>query len=60
MHAEMVDGREVPPIPHPPRKSAGAGMLGVFATDLTGVGSTLALTLTANLSFEAMLFDNIV
>lgn len=43
-----------------PPSGAGAGMLDIFATDLNGTGSTLVLTLTANMPFEAMVFDNIV
>jgi hypothetical protein len=43
-----------------PPSGAGAGMLDVFVTDLAGAGSTLVLTLTANMPFEAMVFDNIV
>lgn len=42
-----------------PASGAGAGKLDTFTTAINGTGSTLTLTLTANLPFEAMAFDNI-
>jgi hypothetical protein len=35
------------------------GSLDTFMTSIAGVGSTLTLTLTANIPFEAAAFDNI-
>jgi len=43
-----------------PASGTGAGELDMFLTDLNGTGSTLVLTLTANMAFEAMVFDNII
>ncbi|MEX2091304.1 MAG: PEP-CTERM sorting domain-containing protein [Pirellulales bacterium] len=42
-----------------PAAGTGAGLLDTFATDLNGSGSQLTLTLSADLPFEAMAFDNI-
>lgn len=42
-----------------PASGDGAGMLDTFVTDLDGTGSTLTLTLTADVPFEAFAFDNI-
>jgi len=38
----------------------GAGMLDTFMTAIDGIGSELTLTMTANMPFEAAVFDNIV
>lgn len=43
-----------------PPSGPGAGQLDTFRTSITGSGSSLVLTLTANMPFEAMVFDNIV
>jgi len=43
-----------------PTSGAGAGELDSFVTDLNGAGSTLTLTLTGFVPFEAMTLDNIV
>ena len=43
-----------------PPEGTGAGKLDTFRTPLTGMGNQLTLTVTANLPFEAMAFDNIV
>lgn len=43
-----------------PASGAGAGELDTFTTAIDGTGSELVLTLTANLPFEAVAFDNIV
>jgi hypothetical protein len=43
-----------------PPEGTGAGKLDTFKTALTGTGNQLTLTMTANLPFEAMVFDNIV
>jgi hypothetical protein len=43
-----------------PPEGTGAGRLDTFRTSLTGTGNQLTLTMTANLAFEAMVFDNIV
>ncbi len=42
-----------------PASGAGAGLLDVFATNISDTGSTLTLTMTADFPFEAMAFDNI-
>jgi hypothetical protein len=42
-----------------PPSGAGAGLMDTFTTALNGTGSQLTLTMTANLDFEAMGFDNI-
>jgi hypothetical protein len=38
----------------------GGGEIGHFSNPLTGTDNQLTLTVTANLPFEAMAFDNIV
>ncbi len=43
-----------------PSSGTGAGELDTFAVDLAGSGGTLTLTVTADLAFEAFVFDNIV
>lgn len=43
-----------------PSAGAGAGQLDTFLTNLNGSGSSLVLTLTADMPFEAIVFDNIV
>lgn len=43
-----------------PAGGAGAGQMDTFLTTLNGTGSQLVLTLTANVPFEALAFDNIV
>lgn len=43
-----------------PASGAGAGQMDTFLTTLNGSGSQLVLTLTANVPFEALAFDNIV
>jgi hypothetical protein len=43
-----------------PPSGAGAGLMDTFLTTLNGSGSQLVLTLTANVPFEALAFDNIV
>jgi hypothetical protein len=43
-----------------PPTGPGAGELDTYRTTITGSGSTLVLSLTANMPFEAMVFDNIV
>ena len=42
-----------------PPSGPGAGLMDTFTTALVGTGSQLTLTMTANLDFEAMGFDNI-
>jgi hypothetical protein len=42
-----------------PPSGTGAGELDTFMTALNGAGSTLVLTLQANMPFEAMVFDNL-
>lgn len=42
-----------------PAAGRGAGELDMYLTNLNGSGSTLVLTLTADMPFEAMVFDNI-
>ena len=42
-----------------PPMGQGVGELDTFSTALNGSGSQLVLTLTANMPFEAMVFDNI-
>jgi hypothetical protein len=42
-----------------PASGSGAGQLDTFSTAINGTGSQLVLTMTANLDFEAMAFDNI-
>jgi hypothetical protein len=42
-----------------PASGPGAGLMDTFATEINGTGSTLTLTLTANVPFEGMAFDNI-
>lgn len=43
-----------------PPSGAGAGQMDTVLTTLNGSGSQLVLTLTANVPFEALAFDNIV
>ena len=43
-----------------PGPGEGAGLLDTYLTNLNGSGSTLVLTLTADMPFEAMVFDNLV
>lgn len=43
-----------------PPSGPGAGRMDSFRTAVTGVGSTLVISMTANVPFEAMAFDNIV
>jgi hypothetical protein len=43
-----------------PPEGTRAGKLDTFRTPLTGTGNQLMLTVTANLPFEAMAFDNIL
>ncbi len=42
-----------------PATGAGAGMMDTFTTAINGTGDELVLTMTANLPFEALAFDNI-
>lgn len=42
-----------------PASGVGAGMMDTFNVPIAGTGSQLVLTMTANLDFEAMAFDNI-
>ncbi len=42
-----------------PAAGVGAGLLDNFFSDLNGTGSSLVLTLTADMPFEAMVFDDI-
>ena len=42
-----------------PADGAGAGLMDTFTTAINGTGSQLVLTMTADLQFEAMAFDNI-
>lgn len=42
-----------------PADGPGAGSLDTFSTAISGTGSSLQLTLTADVPFEAMAFDNI-
>jgi len=43
-----------------PASGPGAGLMDTFTTAINGTGSQLVLTMTADLDFEAMAFDNIV
>lgn len=43
-----------------PASGPGAGQMDTFSTAINGTGTTLVLTLTANMPFEAAAFDNIV
>lgn len=43
-----------------PPDGSGAGELDTFTTSIMGTGSSLVLTVTADMPFEAMVFDNIV
>ncbi|QDU75851.1 Serralysin C precursor [Bremerella volcania] len=43
-----------------PASGSGAGEMDTFTTALNGTGSILTLTMTADVPFEAMAFDNIV
>lgn len=42
-----------------PASGNGAGMMDTFSVPINGTGGKLLLTMTANLDFEAMAFDNI-
>lgn len=42
-----------------PASGLGAGKMDTFSVPIAGTGSQLVLTMTANLDFEAMAFDNI-
>jgi len=43
-----------------PPSGAGAGEMDTYTTPIAGSGTTLVITLTADMPFEAMAFDNIV
>lgn len=52
-----VDGRHF--LNKTPASGNGAGLMDTFSTAINGTGSQLVLTMTADLDFEAMGFDNI-
>lgn len=43
-----------------PASGAGAGLMDTFSTAISGTGSVLTITMTADLAFEGAAFDNIV